>query len=123
MNKEEELYLPHVKAALEAKEYPTDAVQLILESPYVAHIVGDAWRNHLEPELSQGWFERRWFPGAMRCWWLWQPNMELDKLPQDVAKRAEETMRRKKRTQVEAGSGAFFSSSGVLGSGFKKPSR
>ena len=123
MNDEEKQYLVHLRKALDAKNYPAEAVQLIMGSDFAAHIIGDAWRNHVDLELSQSWFERRWLAGPMRCLWLWQPNMELENLPQDVSVRAEEAMKRRKKPEstaysAPAGSGVFtgFSS-------YKKPSR
>ena len=95
MNKEEELYLPYVRAALQAQAYPADAVALIMESKWVENVVGDSWRNHVPLELAQSHFQRRWLAGPMRCYWMWRPGMELADLPQDVTARAELTMKRK----------------------------
>lgn len=102
MNDEELKYLPHLTAALRLKGFPADAITLVLDSPWTPFVVGDAWRNHVPYELSQGWFGRRWLTGPMRCLWLWLPNMELDKLPQDVSVRAEETMKRRKPQESSA---------------------
>jgi len=121
MNEEEKAYLPQLQAALEASGYPADAVQLILQSGYATHIIGDAWRNHVEVELSKGWFERRWLAGPMRCYWMWQPNIELEKLPQDVSRRAEDTMKRREKP-VEAESAVPIEQS-VPRTRFKKSSR
>jgi len=98
MNKEEEKYLVHLQAALETKEYPPEAVQLILESPWAVFVIGDSWRNHVPLELAQGHFQRRWLAGPMRCYWVWQPGMELDKVPEDVTNRSHETMKRRKKS-------------------------
>jgi len=114
MNKEEERYLVHLRKALEAKSYPADAVQLIMGSDFAVHIISDAWRNHVDLELSQSWFERRWLAGPMRCYWLWQPNMELDKLPEDVTSRAHEMMKRRKKQELVSG----YVGSIYLGSGY-----
>lgn len=121
MNEEEKAYLPQLQAALEMKAYSANAVTLILDSPWASHIIGDAWRNHVEVELSKGWFERRWLAGPMRCYWLWQPNMELEKLPQDVSIRAEETTKRRMKP-VEPEILAPVEQS-VLRTRFKKSSR
>jgi hypothetical protein len=99
MNKEEESYLPYMRAALKAQGYPDDAITLIMESNWVEHVIGDSWRNHVPLELAQSHFQRRWLAGPMRCFWLWHPGMELANLPQDVLTRATETMKRRKREE------------------------
>lgn len=101
MNKEEERYLPHLRAALETKGYPANAIHLIMKSRWAVHIIGDAWRNHVTLELSQGWFERRWLVGPMRCYWLWLPGTDLETLPQDVTSRSDETMKRMKKPESD----------------------
>jgi len=124
MNKEEESYLPYMKAALEAQGYPADAVTLISESKWAEHIIGDSWRNHVPLELAQSHFQRRWLIGPMRCYWLWLPNMALEKLPQDVTTRAEETMKRRKKQEPVSGYiGSIYLGSGYASqhSAYKKP--
>lgn len=120
MNKEEGKYLPCLRAALEVKGYPADAIHLIMESRWAIHIIGDAWRNHVTLELSQSWFERRWLVGPMRCYWLWHPGMELADLPQDVTSRAQETMKRRKKSEPSVG--VAPSTYGTLDSGYGQPS-
>jgi hypothetical protein len=115
VNKEEEQYLPYLKAALEMKGYPTDAATLTLESQWATHIIGDAWRNHVPYENAKQWFERRWLTGPMKCYWLWHPKMDLENLPQDVARRADEEMKRRKPAEPSVSIGFGFSS-------YKKPS-
>ena len=99
MNKEEERYLPCLRMALETKGYPADAVQLIMGSDFAVHIVADAWKLHVPYETAQHWFEHRWLAGPLRCYWLWQPKVQLEDLPQDVSRRAEDTMKRRRASK------------------------
>jgi hypothetical protein len=99
MNPDEKKYLVGLRAALEAKQYPDDAVRLIMGSDFAVWVVGDAWKLHVPYETAQQWFETRWLSGPNKCYWLWQPGTELAKIPQDVASRAAETMKRRKPSQ------------------------
>ena len=120
MNKEEELYLPYLKTALEAQGYPVNAITLVLESAWANHVIGDSWRNHVPLELAQSHFQRRWLAGPMRCYWMWRPGMELADLPQNVTDRASETMKRRKKPEPSVG--VAPSTYGTLDSGYGQPS-
>jgi len=126
MNKEEEQYLPYLKAALETKGYPTDVQMLIMESKWAEHIIGDAWKNHVPLENAAQWFERRWLTGPQKAYWLWVPKMDLETLPQDVSRRADEEMKRRKKQELASGYiGSAYLGSGyaIEHSGYRKPSR
>lgn len=124
MNEEEKQYLPYLRLALEAKEYPADAQVLIVESDFAVHIIADAWKLHVPYETAQQWFENRWLIGPLRAYWLWRPGTELAKLPQDVSVRAEETIKRRKKQEPETSQFVGTLDSGYArGSGYRPPSR